>query len=190
MEEKHRGAQNDILKIVVFGPESTGKSTLAHQLAQQYQTVFVPEYSRIYAEMQLLCGKTLTQDDVVEIAHGQLKLETELLPKANKIIFCDTDLLETKVYSEMYYDGYCPPQLEDFANQRTSDLYLLTGVDVPWVADNIRDKPQNREEQFNIFESVLKSYKKPYKIIKGNEQERLQKAIEYVDELIRNDREI
>lgn len=181
MEKKH----TDILKIVLFGPESTGKSTLAQQLAQQYNTVFVPEYSRIYAEMQLLCGKELTQDDVVEIANGQLKLETELITKANKILFCDTDLLETKVYSEMYYDGYCPPQLEDFAQRKTCDLYLLMDVDLPWVADNIRDKPEGRQEQFNIFENTLKRYNKPYQVISGNDDERLEKAIGFVNDLIK-----
>lgn len=184
MEKKHHTEENNILKIVLFGPISTGKSTLAQQLAQHYHTIFVPEYSRIYAVMKLLCGKTLTKDDVVEIGEGQLKLETELLPKANKILFCDTDLLETKVYSEMYYNGYCPPQLEDFAHQKTCDLYLLTNIDLPWVADNIRDKPLAREEQFNIFEAALKKYNKPYELIEGTEVERLQNAIRYVDQLL------
>ncbi|MGJ8591806.1 MAG: AAA family ATPase [Aquaticitalea sp.] len=185
MEKKHQQGHSDCLKVVLFGPESTGKSTLAQQLAQHYQTVFVPEYSRIYAEMQMLCGKSLTKDDVLDIAEGQLKLETELLPKANKILICDTDLLETKVYSEMYYNGYCPPQLEDFAKLKTSDLYLLMNVDMPWVADGIRDKPKAREEQFNIFEDTLKKYKKPYQLIEGTEEERLQNAIRYVDELLK-----
>ena len=185
MEEKHQSKQNRILKIVLFGPESTGKSTLAQQLAQHYQTVFVPEYSRIYAEMQLLCGKSLTREDVIEIAQGQLKLETELITKANKILFCDTDLLETKVYSEMYYNGYCPPQLEDFAHKKTCDLYLLTNVDVPWMADTIRDKPERREEQFNTFEKTLKKYNKPYEIIEGNENERFQNAVYHIEELLK-----
>ncbi len=184
MEKNYQQGDSDSIKIVLFGPESTGKSTLAQQLAAHYNTVFVPEYSRIYAEMQMLCNKPLTKDDVMEIAYGQLKLETELAPEAHKILFCDTDLLETKVYSEMYYDGYCPPQLEDFANEKTCDLYLLTFVDLPWVADNIRDKPQGREEHFNIFEATLNSYKKPYAIIKGNKDERLQNAIQIVDELL------
>lgn len=185
MEEIHKKGDGDCLKVVLFGPESTGKSTLAQQLAQHYDTVFVPEYSRIYAEMQLLSNQPLTKNDVVEIAAGQLMLETQLEPKANRILFCDTDLLETKVYSEMYYDGYCPPQLEDFANQKTCDLYLLTYIDLPWVADNIRDKPQAREQQFYIFEEALKKYNKPYEIIKGNEKERLQNAIKNVDSLLK-----
>lgn len=185
MEETHQRRNSNCIKVVLFGPESTGKSTLAQLLAEHYNTVFVPEYSRIYAEMQLLCNQSLTRDDVIEIAEGQLKLETELIPKANKIIFCDTDLLETKVYSEMYYEGFCPPQLEDFAKQSTCELYLLTYIDVPWIADNIRDKPQEREEQFNIFVAALETYKKPYKTIKGNEKERLQNAIRYVDELLK-----
>lgn len=184
METKHQSTENRILKVVLFGPESTGKSTLAQQLATHYQTVFVPEYSRVYAEMQLLCKQPLTKDDVVEIANGQLKLETELMSKANNILFCDTDLLETKVYSEMYYNGFCPPQLEDFAKKKTCDLYLLTSVDLPWVADAIRDQPEAREEQFNIFENALRTYNKPYEIIKGNEHERLLHAIEFVNELI------
>lgn len=187
MEEKHQGKHTPILKIVLFGPESTGKSTLAQQLAQHYDTVFVPEYSRVYAEMLLLSGTSLTKEHVLEIAEGQLKLETELISKANKIIICDTDLLETKVYSEMYYDGYCPAQLEDFAQQKTADLYLLTLVDFPWVADNIRDKPQGREQQFYIFEEALIKYHKPYEIIKGSEMERLQTAIKYVDSLLKKE---
>lgn len=186
MEKKHQHAKVNCLKIVLFGPESTGKSTLAQQLAAHYKTIFVPEYSRIYAEMQMLCNKPLTKEDVVEIANGQLKLEKELAPKANKILFCDTDLLETKVYSEMYYNGYCPPQLEDFANQKTCDLYLLTNIDVPWVADNIRDKPQERQQQFNIFEATLKKYDKPYEIIKGSETKRFQNAIQIIDNLLKS----
>lgn len=184
MEQKHQKQSTDILKIVLFGPESTGKSTLAQQLAQHYNTVFVPEYSRIYAEMQLRCGKQLSKDDVIEIANGQRNLETEGFLKANKILFCDTDLLETKVYSEMYYDGFCPPQLEDFAHVNTCDLYLLTNIDLPWVADTIRDRPKARQQQFDIFENTLKRYNKPYKIIQGEEEERLQNAIRYVEEII------
>lgn len=186
MEKKFENTNDACIKVVLFGPESTGKSTLAQQLAAHYNTVYVPEYSRIYAEMQMLCGKTLTEDDVLDIAEGQLKLESELLPKANKILFCDTDLLETKVYSEMYYDGYCPPQLEDFAKLKTSDLYLLMYIDLPWVADGIRDKPKARLAQFILFEQTLKKYNKPYKIIKGNEQERLQNAIHIIDHLLKD----
>jgi NadR type nicotinamide-nucleotide adenylyltransferase len=185
MEKKRKYNRTDGLKVVLFGPESTGKSTLAQQLAAHYKTVFVPEYSRIYGEMQLLCNKSLTKEDVLEIAQGQLKLETELLLKANKILFCDTDLLETKVYSEMYYDGYSPAHLEDFALQKTCNLYLLTYIDLPWVADNIRDKPEARQEQFDIFEAALIKYNKPYVIVKGNEEERLQLAIVHIDKLLK-----
>ena len=185
MEKKLKQTEDKCFKVVLFGPESTGKSTLAMQLATHYNTIFVPEYSRIYAEMKLLANEQLTKDDVVEIVHGQLNLESELLAKANDILFCDTDLLETKVYSEMYYDGYSPPQLQDFAKRKTCDLYLLTSIDLPWVADNIRDKPQNREQQFNIFETALKTFNKPYEIIRGNEKERLQNAIKFVNKLIK-----
>ena len=184
MEKEYHSRNRHFIKVVLFGPESAGKSTLAQQLAAHYKTVFVPEYSRIYAEMQLLCNQPLTKDAVLDIAHGQLKLETELATKANKILFCDTDLFETKVYSEMYYDGYSPSLLNDFAHQKTCDLYLLTSVDLPWAADNIRDKPEAREQQFNIFEAALIKYNKPYEVIKGNREERLQNAIQIVDQLL------
>lgn len=187
MEKKFERAKSDLIKIVLFGPESTGKSTLARQLAEHYDTVFVPEYSRIFAEMQMLRNQPLTKENVMEIANGQLKLEKEWTPKACNILFCDTDLLETKVYSEMYYNGYSPPQLEDFAYQKTCDLYLLTYIDMPWVADNIRDKPEERQEQFNIFENTLKKYHKPYEIIIGNETKRLTNAIQIIDNLLKNE---
>src|SRR5690606_23970085 len=81
MEKKFEHAKSDLIKIVLFGPESTGKSTLARQLVEHYHTVFVPEYSRIFAEMQMLRNQPLTKENVMEIANGQLKLEKEWAPK-------------------------------------------------------------------------------------------------------------
>ncbi|MBJ7880060.1 AAA family ATPase [Gelidibacter salicanalis] len=185
MEEKLRQDPSDCLKVVLFGPESTGKSTLAKQLADYYNTVFVPEYSRIHAEAQLLRNKTLTKQDVMPIAEGQMRLENEMTPKANKLLICDTDLLETKVYSEAYYNGYCDPVLEKYALENTYDLYFLTYIDIPWEADDLRDKPNEREMMFEAFESALKSYKKTYIMLKGSMEERFKIAIDHIDELLK-----
>ncbi|MBA6151632.1 AAA family ATPase [Gelidibacter maritimus] len=185
MEEKLRQDASDCIKVVLFGPESTGKSTLAKQLAQHYQTVFVPEYSRIYAEEKLRFGKTLTINDVLPIAEGQMRLENKLAPKANKVLICDTDLLETKVYSEAYYNGVCDPVLEKYAIENSYDFYFLTYIDFPWVADHLRDRPHDREAMFKAFEDVLIKYNKPYILLKGSIAERFQLAVDQIDELIK-----
>ncbi len=186
MEEKLKQRPSSCIKVVLFGPESTGKSTLAKQLAIYYNTVFVPEYSRIYAEERLLENKLLNKNDVLPIAEGQMRLESELTPKANTVLICDTDLLETKVYSEAYYDGDCDPQLEKYAIENFYDLYFLTYIDIPWEADDLRDKPHERDAMFKAFENALKTYDKPYVLLKGSMDERFEFAIDHIDELIKN----
>lgn len=185
MEGKLRQNASNCIKVVLFGPESTGKSTLAKQLAEYYNTVFVPEYSRIYAEKQLLRNSTLTRHDVLPIAEGQMRLENEREQKATKVLICDTDLLETKVYSELYYNGICDPVLEKYAIKNTYDLYFLTYIDMPWEADNLRDRPNDREAMFEAFENALQSYKKPYVLLKGSMEERLKTAIDHINELLK-----
>lgn len=186
MEEKLKQRPSDCIKVVLFGPESTGKSTLAKQLADYYNTVFVPEYSRIYAEAQLLRNKLLTIKDVIPIAEGQMRLENERTPKANTVLICDTDLLETKVYSEAYYGGYCDSDVEKYAIQNFYDLYFLTYIDIPWEADDLRDKPHEREKMFEAFKNALETYNKPYILLKGTMNERFKLAKDQIDELIKN----
>ena len=101
MEEKYKQEPSDILKVVLFGPESTGKTTLSEQLARHYNTVWVPEYARDYLQEKWNNErKTCEPHDLLPIAEGQMRLENRLTKKATKILVCDTDLLETKVYSE------------------------------------------------------------------------------------------
>lgn len=184
MEEKLKQQPTNCLKIVLFGPESTGKSTLAKQLAQHYNTIFVPEYSRIYAEEQLKKNRILTEDDVMPIAVGQMALENELAPAANQILICDTDLLETKVYAEAYYGGINNAILDKYAVENKYDFYFLTYIDIPWEADNLRDKPNDREAMFEAFQTALDTYKKPYIILKGSMTQRFETAIALINNLI------
>lgn len=186
MEERFKQQPSNCIKVVLFGPESTGKTTLSMQLANHYNTVWVPEYSRTYLQNKWdTTRKVCEPDDLLPIAAGQMKLENALAKKTNSVLICDTDLLETKVYSEAYYLGYCDPILEKYALENTYDLYFLTYIDTPWELDDLRDKPNERESMFQAFESALITNKRPYVLLKGNKKERLETAVTYIDKLLK-----
>ena len=187
MEEKLKQTDINIVKIVLFGPESSGKTTLSKHLARHYNTVWVPEYAREYLQEKWNnTRETCEVSDLLPIAIGQMNLENELSKKADKVLICDTDLLETKVYSEAFYGGFVDPQLAQFAVQNTYDLYLLTYIDTPWEKDDLRDRPNERIEMFNAFENALKKYNRPYVLLKGNKIIRLELAIQEIDKIIKS----
>jgi len=184
MENPLAQQASDCIKIVLFGPESTGKTTLSGQLAEHYKTVWVEEFARDYLQekwdrTQIICELS----DILPIARGQMALENKLAKQANRVLICDTDLLETQVYSEAYY-GSCPAELKTAAKVNTYDLYLLTYIDVPWVPDDLRDRPNQRAEMFRYFEEALKKSEKPYVLLKGGQTQRLKKAIFEIDKLL------
>jgi NadR type nicotinamide-nucleotide adenylyltransferase len=187
MEEKYKQQPSNCIKVVLFGPESTGKTTLSRQLARHYNSVWVPEYAREYLQNKWNNErKTCEPDDLLPIAKGQIKLENQLAQKTDTVLICDTDLLETKVYSETYYLGSCDPILEKYALENTYDLYFLTYIDTLWEADDLRDKPDDREEMFKAFEDTLIAYNRPYVLLTGDKNERLKTAVMHIDELLKN----
>ena len=186
MEEKYRQQPSNCIKVVLFGPESTGKTTLSMQLSKYYKSVWEPEYAREYLQNKWNNEqKTCEPNDLLPIAEGQMKLENELAQTTNSVLICDTDLLETKVYSEAYYLGSCDPILEKYALENTYDLYFLTYIDTPWEADDLRDKPSHRMEMFEAFQNTLIKYNRPFVLLRGDEKGRLAKAIEYIDKLLK-----
>lgn len=187
-ESQHtRNQSTELIKVVLYGPESTGKTTLAKQLAEHYNTHWVPEFMREYLQKKWDNEKKLVEkEDLIPIAKGQLKWEKEASQQVENLLICDTNLLELKVYSEYYYDGFCPPEIKNEATKDNYSIYLLTYIDTPWEADDLRDRPENREEMFRIFEAELKKQGFPYKILKGNENERFNKAVEIIDALLKN----
>ncbi|QMU63377.1 MAG: AAA family ATPase [Flavobacteriaceae bacterium] len=186
MEEKLKQTPVNIIKVVLFGPESTGKTTLSGQLARHYNTVWAPEYARAYLQKKWNNErKTCEQKDLVPIAIGQMKLENTLAKKADKILICDTDLLETKVYSEEYYGGFVNPYVNKAAIENSYDLYFLTYIDTPWEADDLRDRPELREEMFAAFQNALQKYQRPYILLKGDKETRLKQAVKAIDKLIK-----
>lgn len=189
MEKKLTQDPSNCVKIVLFGPESTGKTTLSRQLAKYYNSVWVPEYARDYLQDKWNnVHKTCEPKDLLPIAIGQMKLENELAQQTDSVLICDTDLLETKVYSEAYYSGTCDPILDTYALKNSYDLYFLTYIDTPWEADDLRDKPNERERMFNAFEAALKNHKKPYILLKGSKKERMELAIKHIDQLLINNK--
>lgn len=175
-----------MIKIVLYGPESTGKTTLAKQLAQHYKCGWVPEYMREYLEAKWEREKrTVSKEDLVPIAKGQLELERKIAEKSDTLLICDTNLLELKVYSEYYYNGYCPGFIKREATKNNNSIYLLTYIDNPWEEDILRDRPNNRAEMFCIFEAELKKHNFPYHIIKGNMDERFNNAVAIINTLLK-----
>ncbi len=185
MEKALKQQPSNCLKVVLFGPESTGKTTLSKQLARHYNSVWAPEYAREYLQNKWNNErKTCEPKDLLPIAIGQMNQENELSQKTDSVLICDTDLLETKVYSEAYYSGTCDPLLEKYALENSYDLYFLTYIDTPWEADDLRDKPEERKAMFKVFEDALIKHKKPYVLLKGNKSLRFEIAIKYINQLL------
>jgi NadR type nicotinamide-nucleotide adenylyltransferase len=141
-----------LLRVVVTGSESTGKTTLARGLAARFGTVWSKENARIYLDA---VRRPLGPEDVEPIARGQIALEDAARDTARRLVVHDTDLLSTVVYARHYY-GACPEWIERAARERRGDLYLLCHPDVPWVADWLqRDRPGLRDEVHERFCDAL-----------------------------------
>jgi NadR type nicotinamide-nucleotide adenylyltransferase len=159
-------------RVCVFGPESTGKSTLARQLAEHFHTVFVPEYARGLLQAQQ--GR-VGPEDMPIIARGQAASEEALARNARGVLICDTDPLATLIWSEMLF-GSCSEEVRALADQRTYDLYLLSDVDVPWVGDSVRYLPDNRQAFFERCRAELEQRGRPHVHVRGNWEERFETA--------------
>lgn len=170
-------------KVVIIGPESTGKSTLSEQLAGYYNTSWVPEYAREYL---LEHGTNYTFDDLLTIAKGQVALEERYIEKAKdaKLLFIDTDQYVMKVWAEFVF-GKSHQWILDQITKRKYDLYLLCNIDLPWVQDVLREYPDPgpREELFNIYKNIMLNQPVPWVEIAGNYDERFRKAIKAVSDL-------
>ncbi|MCB0742224.1 MAG: AAA family ATPase [Chitinophagaceae bacterium] len=172
-----------IKKIVIIGPESTGKSTLCEQLAAHYQTKWCPEYAREYL---LQHGTDYSYEDLLTIAKGQLQLEDDYTAKTeskHQFLCIDTDMYVMKVWCEVVF-GKCHPFILQQIIKRKYDLYMLCNTDLPWVKDELREYPDLvfRQKLFKIYKDLLVNQSVPWKIISGKSEERLQNAIRAVEE--------
>ncbi|MBN3036382.1 MAG: ATP-binding protein [Bacteroidales bacterium] len=168
------------LRVSVTGPESTGKSELAEQLAVHYQTVWVPEYAREYLDG---LNRPYTRDDILEIAKGQLHREQELLHSANRLLICDTDLIVTSIWSGFKY-GSVDPWITEHIEAFPHDLYLLMDIDIPWEEDPLREYPGKRKELFDLFYGELSGLGFLFRVISGTGDKRFRNALRAVEELL------
>ncbi|MEP2026394.1 MAG: ATP-binding protein [Reichenbachiella sp.] len=168
-------------KVIITGPECTGKSTLSRQLSEYFEQLWVPEYARTYLTD---LGRPYEDGDLLEIAKGQIKKENEALSNGNSTVFFDTSLEVLKVWSEWKYKKCDPYILENFET-RTADLYLLLSPDMAWEHDPLRENPNNRNVIFDIYKKELDGLKKPYEIISGLGLIRTRRAIKAINSYLK-----
>jgi NadR type nicotinamide-nucleotide adenylyltransferase len=189
-------------KIVIIGPESTGKSTLCEQLAQHYNTLWCPEYAREYL---LKNGTKYSYDDLLTIAKGQIELEEKFeslvrsqesgvksqlyhspLTTHHSLLFIDTNMYVMKVWCEFVF-GKCHQYILDQIAKRKYDLYLLCNIDLPWTHDELREYPDlgRRQKLYGMYKDLMINQPVPWVEISGNSEQRLNQAIKTVDSLIK-----
>ena len=169
-----------VKKVCLFGPESTGKTTLAKALARHFGTIFVPEYAHVL--LSRLCGE-LEASQMELIAKGQQASERALSRSANRLLFCDTDLLTTTIWSRVLF-GDCPQWILEAAEDSYYDLYLLLDVDVPWIDDVHRILPDNRRPFFEFCRAELERLNRRYIVLSGSWDERFSVATAGVKSLL------
>ena len=188
-----------IIKVVVIGPESTGKSMLCEKLAAHYNTIWVEEYARGFL---LKNGNAYTQHDLLTIAKGQIKNEEkaiQLLSESgssspfgglrgltnNKLLFIDTDMYVMKVWSEYVFNA-CDRFILNQIAERKYDCYLLCEPDIDWVKDELREYPdlETRSKLFHHYKDLMVHQHCDWVSINGNYESRLNKAISHIDSLL------
>ena len=169
-----------MITVGIVGPESTGKTTLAKDLAANYNTVWVPEYAR---EFLTKLKRPYVEDDLIDIARGQLETERKLRKKAKDVLVLDTDLFVIKIWSEFKY-GNCDPWILQQLEMNLASVYLLTHFDIPYEHDPLRETPEKRPELFDLYEMALKDAGVPYTVVQGDKNKRLDTAIQKINSII------
>lgn len=167
-------------KVTLFGPESTGKTTLAQGLAQHYRSLWVPEYARTYLQGR---ETEFTLEDMELIAQGQVAANEAARQAGHPLFFCDTDALTTELWCRELF-GQCPPRVFELARKEEVHLTLLLDVDVPWVDDPLRFRPNQREQFLAACRQALDRYNRPYTLISGDWSTRFRSAVQAIEVML------
>jgi len=165
-----------MFKIVITGPESTGKSTLTKQIAAYFKVPSISEFARAYLSN---LGRGYIKTDLTEIAKGQIEIEDKAMGKSPKFAVCDTSLEVIKIWSEFKYKS-CDSFISKSLQERQPDLYLLLQPDLPWMPDPLRENPDDRDALFDLYKRELTSSNVQFFEISGNGEERLEMAKEVI----------
>ena len=171
-----RKSESMLKRISVTGPESTGKSWLAENLANRFNEPWVPEYARVFLEN---LNAPYSFDDVLHIAKGQFKAEQALAKTAKEYLFCDTDFLVTHIWCLVKF-GKSHAWIEEMLETHHYSHYLLCSPDLPWQADPLREHPHMRKELFEMYKTELQNRNFSFSIVSGEGDERLQNAIDAI----------
>lgn len=176
-----------IKRVAIVGAESTGKTTLAQELAQHFKTVWVPEYGREYTEISVgpeaFFQHKWRDDEFVHIAKKQVELEDQLARDANRVLVCDTDVLATCIWQERYM-GHVSPEVERIASQRRYSLYLLTNCEIPFMQDGLRDGEHLREGMTQRFRDELTKRQWPWILIHGSHEQRMRSSLDAIEKFL------
>ena len=169
-----------ILRIAITGPESTGKSTLAKDLAEYFETEWVQEYARTFLED---IQREYTWEDYITIVYGQILAEERLLATKPKILIFDTDMLVLKIWGLRRFGRY-PSIIDGGLEKPAYDFHFLCGTEIAWEPDPLREHPDSRDNLYEQYLSELKALQLPFMELKGDRQTRLKMAIERIYELL------
>jgi HTH-type transcriptional repressor of NAD biosynthesis genes len=167
-----------VKKVCFYGPESTGKSTMAKKMATLYDTEFVPEVAR-----EFITSNNFTSDDIVRVGKAQTQRINEKLRTANKVLFCDTDLITTEIYSQHYLHTV-PPIILELEKAISYDRYFLFSPDVTWVDDGLRDLGSRRDEMYEVFKNELKNRNIDYIKVEGDYEQREKIIRDEIDRML------
>jgi NadR type nicotinamide-nucleotide adenylyltransferase len=167
-------------RISITGPECTGKTWLAKRLSTYYKTTWVPEYAVEYLQKK---GAEYNREDILKIAKGQLYDEELKAKEAEGILFCDTDLIVNKIWSQVVFKEV-PEWISDKVKKHQYDLYLLCFPDIEWRPSPFRENPTDRHRIFSIYEIELQRNEFNYRVVKGEGESRFENAVKFVEELL------
>jgi len=171
-------------RVCVVGPESTGKTTLARELAEHFNTVCVPDYGRIYsADKQAVSASAWWPEEFLHIARTQARFEEEAVRGARGLLVCDTDAFSVWVWHR-FYTPRPVASVRAVSDANPADLYLLLAADVPFVADGLRDAELERERMYETYRRELKGTGRTYVEISGSHDERFAHAVAAIEDLL------